>query len=203
MRIAAIETTSRTMILRDTHDGYGLISRLLHWGMAVAIFALFALGWWMVGLDYYSPYYRSAPDLHRSVGLVLLVVLAGRFFWRLLNPKPDDSELKPLERSVSKLVHWGFYPLLLALMVSGYFISTLDGRPIDVFGLLSVPSLVEAKGLEDTAGLVHEWLAYLTIALALLHAAGAMKHHLFDKLNTLTRMWSGPSMRAVRQPERS
>jgi cytochrome b561 len=181
------------MHVRDTSDGYGFVSRVMHWLMALAIFAMFGLGLWMVDLDYYSPYYHSAPDLHKSVGILLLVALAFRFGWRLANVRQNDDELSPLERVASRAVHWGFYPLLLALMVSGYLISTADGRPIDVFGLFSVPSPGENKGLEKTAGNVHEWLAYLVIVLAAVHAAGAIKHHVFDRHRTLSRMWSGPA----------
>ncbi len=180
------------MRMMDTNTGYGLVSRVLHWLMALAIFALFALGYWMVGLDYYHPYYNAAPDLHQSVGILLLIALVFRFVWRIANPKPDDHVLAPFERTASRLVHWGFYPLLLALMVSGYLISTPDGRPIDVFGLFSVPSIIQSKGLEDTAGFVHEILAYVTIAVALVHSAGALKHHIVDKNQVLIRMWSGP-----------
>ena len=179
------------MLMRDTLAGYGLVSRLTHWLMAIAIFAMFGLGLWMVDLDYYSPYYNSAPALHKSVGILLLIALVLRFGWRIANVKPDDGNLGPLERVASRAVHWGFYPLLLALMVSGYLISTADGRPIEVFGWFSVPSPGENKGLEDTAGAAHTYLAYLTIALATVHAVGAFKHHLIDRKNTLTRMWSG------------
>ena len=154
------------MPIKDTADGYGLVSRLFHWLMALAIFGLFGLGWWMVGLDYYSPYYHSAPDLHRSAGILLLIALLARIGWRITNVKPDDEELTPLERKASRLVHIGFYPLLLALMLSGYFISTPDGRAIDVFGLFSVPSIVQQKGLADTAGLVHRVLAYAVMVVA-------------------------------------
>jgi cytochrome b561 len=179
-------------LIRDTSDGYGVVSRLFHWLMAVAIVAMFALGWWMVELTYYSPYYKSAPDLHRSAGIVLLAALAVRFIWRLQNEKPSAAELTPFEQRASHLVHWGFYPLLFALMISGYLISTPDGRPIDVFGLFSVPSLIQQKGLEDTAGWIHWGLAYGVIGLAAVHAAAALKHHIIDKHTTLTRMWSGP-----------
>jgi cytochrome b561 len=180
------------MLVRDTLAGYGLVSRVTHWLMAFAIFAMFGLGLWMVDLDYYSPYYNSAPTLHKSIGIILLVAVVLRFVWRLANVRPDDADLSRFERAASRVVHWGFYPLLLALMVSGYLISTADGRPIDVFGWFSVPSPGENKGLEDSAGAVHAWLAYIIIALAAVHAAGALKHHFVDRKSTLTRMWSGP-----------
>jgi len=180
------------MLIRDTKAGYGLATRLMHWLMAIAIVAMFALGLWMVTLDYYSPYYNLAPDIHRSAGILLLFLLIFRFAWRVVNEKPDDHELSRFEAVASHAVHWGFYPLLLALMVSGYMISTADGQPISVFGWFSVPSLVQGEGQEDAAGLVHEILAYATIALAAVHTIAALKHHFVDRSRILTRMWAGP-----------
>ena len=180
------------MLIGDTKAGYGPVTRLTHWIMALAIPVMFVLGLWMVTLNYYSPYYRAAPDIHRSVGMLLLFLLVLRFAWRLANPKPDDAELSPFESIASRIVHWGFYPLLFALMVSGYLISTADGRPIEVFNWFSVPALVHWKGLEETAGEVHEYLAWATIVLVVLHAAASLKHHFVDRSNILKRMWSGP-----------
>jgi cytochrome b561 len=181
------------MLLRDTATGYGLVTRLLHWLMAAGIIGLFVLGWWMVGLDYYSPYYTSAPHIHKSLGMILLFLLFARFAWRLANPRPDDSELTPLERRMAPLVHWGLYPLMLVLMVSGYLIPTAEGQPIDVFGIISVPALMTGENLEDTAGLIHEYAAYVIMIVVFFHTAAALKHHFHDKTSILKRMWSGPS----------
>jgi len=134
------------MLIRDTSEGYGIVSRLFHWLMAIAIVAMFALGLWMVRLDYYSPYYNSAPDIHRSVGMLLLFALLVRWIWRVANVKPSDSELSPLEQKTSYIVHWGFYVLLFVLMASGYLISTAGGEPINVFGWFQVPSIFQMHG---------------------------------------------------------
>jgi cytochrome b561 len=181
------------MTFRDTSAGYGLPTRIVHWLMAVAIVGMYVLGLWMVDLNYYSPYYRSAPDLHRSVGMLLLGLLIVRFVWRLFNGKPSDEELSSFERYSATIVHWGFYPLLFALMFSGYLMSTADGRPIEVFDWFSVPALIADKGMEKTAGEIHELLADITMALVLLHAAASLKHHFIDRSRVLARMWSGPS----------
>jgi cytochrome b561 len=180
------------MLIRDTKAGYGAVTRLTHWVMALAVFGMFALGLWMTDLTYYSPYYTTAPNIHRSIGILLLILLVFRFGWRLANTRPDDSDLSAFERLAAHVVHWGFYVLLLALMVSGYFISTADGRPIQVFDWFSVPAIVTWKGLEDPAGEVHEILANVTIAVAVLHAAAALKHHFYDRSHVLQRMLSGP-----------
>lgn len=180
------------MLLRDTIDGYGLVTRLLHWISALAILFLFALGVWMVGLDYYSPYYTRAPDLHRSLGIIFGIALLARLLWVLANSRPANPELSRLERSIAGIVQWSFYPLLLAIVVSGYMISTSDGRPIDVFGIFSLPSAVNDRSVTETAGLLHRWIAYGTMALAGLHTAAALKHHFIDRNSVLKRMWSGP-----------
>jgi cytochrome b561 len=90
------------MPVNDTPQGYGLISRLFHWLMALAILAMFGIGLWMMSLDYYSPYYNSGREFHKSVGILLLGALALRFGWRLANVKPDDDELGPVERKAAR-----------------------------------------------------------------------------------------------------
>jgi cytochrome b561 len=180
------------MRIRDTFNGYGLVTWSLHWLMAVAIVGVFALGLWMVGLDYYSPWYTTAPDIHRSLGMLLLFALALRFAWRLLAIKPSSAELKPAERRASQIVHWGFYPLLLALLVSGYLISTADGKAVSVFGWFEVPATLHGPGQEDAAGYIHFLLAWITMILAAVHTLAAIKHHVVDRSRILSRMWSGP-----------
>jgi cytochrome b561 len=179
------------MLLRDTPAGYGLISRALHWLMGIAIVAMFVLGLYMVGLDYYSPYYNSAPDLHRAVGMILFALLLVRMLWRVSNTRPRDDELSRLEWWASRAVHWSFYALLLVLSVSGYLISTADGAPVSVFGI-EIPAITKSPGLETPAGNIHRVVAYAVMALVVVHTLAALKHHFIDKDSVMTRMWSGP-----------
>ena len=75
------------------------------------------------------------------------------------------------------------------IIISGYFISTADGRGIEVFSLFEIPgfgSFIENQ--EDIAGEIHKWLAYTLIGLSLLHGFAALKHHFVDKDDTLNRM---------------
>ena len=67
---------------RNSPTNYGLTSIALHWLVALAVFGLFGLGFWMVGLTYYSSWYRTAPDLHKSIGVMLFMVMVLRVLWR-------------------------------------------------------------------------------------------------------------------------
>ena len=172
---------------RNTPDNYGWTSIALHWLVAVAVFGLFGLGLWMTGLDYYDAWYQRGPALHKSAGVLLFGIMLARLAWRLGNPQPRLSGA-PWEQHAAHLAHGLLYILLYALMVSGYLISTADGRDIDVFGLFSVPATVSGKNQEDVAGLVHEILAWGVIGLTAVHAAAALKHHFINHDTTLTRM---------------
>ena len=81
------------------------------------------------------------------------------------------------------------YGLMLAMVVSGYLISTADGRGVAVFEWFSVPAITDdVDGMESLAGDWHRWLGWTLIILAGLHALAALKHHFLDHDDTLRRM---------------
>lgn len=169
---------------------YGLVSILLHWLVAITVFGLFGLGYWMVGLDYYSAWYKAAPHLHKSIGLLLFAVMLGRMVWRRLSPPPaSPANHGDLTRLASRSGHALLYVGLFALMLSGYLISTADGRGIEVFGWFEVPAtLTIIPDQEDVAGQAHKYLAWSLVIFAGLHALAALKHHFLDRDPTLLRM---------------
>ncbi|PCH94629.1 MAG: cytochrome B [Rhodobacteraceae bacterium] len=176
------------MLYRNTKSGYGLIAQILHWVMALSIFAMFGLGYWIRTLTYTSPYYQSAPNMHQSIGLVLLLLLVIRFGWKMVNINPATDDLSRVEDIGSSAMHWVLYALLFAVMVVGYLIATLDGRAIPFFDLVDIPSLYTDRGLEKLAGLLHWVLAYAIIALAGLHGLAALWHHFIKRDRVLLRM---------------
>ncbi len=175
----------------NSAERYGLVAVLLHWLVALAVAGLFPLGLWMSGLDYYDPWYRQGPDLHKGVGVLLFVVVLIRLGWRLWNPPPGPLENHaPLEKTAAHWMHRLLYLLLFLIMLSGYLISTADGRPLSVFDWFEVPALVSGfEGQEDLAGKVHFLLAVTLTACVTVHAAGALKHHWIDRDRTLLRMF--------------
>jgi len=175
---------------KNTPSSYGFINKLLHWISALIIIGLFILGYWMVGLDYYSEWYQKAPHIHQSVGFLLIVMTAFRLVWkRMETPLTDIETHSALVKKSAKAAHNVLYLLIALLMLSGYLIPTSDGRAIEIFNWFEIPALGKLfEKQEDIAGLVHEYLAYSLIAIAFLHALAAIKHHIIDKDDTLNRM---------------
>ncbi len=181
-------------MLKNTTQRYGLVSIFIHWLTLLTVLGLFGLGLWMTGLDYYHAWYKQAPDLHKSIGFLLLLLTLLRIAWLMLNPKPQPlPNSKRWERITAVSVHGLLYLLLFVVMCSGYLISTADGRSIAVFGGFDIPALPwRFAQQEDIAGKLHEVLAFTLIGVMLLHAAAALKHHFIDRDNTLRRMFSLP-----------
>ncbi len=178
-------------LLKNNNSSYGLITIIIHWLMALTLFSLFGLGLYMVELSYYDSWYKGSIDLHKSVGGLLILVLIFRIIWRLINirPKPANPKASGFEVKVVYLVHLSMYVLMVALMFSGYLISTADGREVDVFNLFSLPAMpFSIDNQEDIAGDVHEILAWTLILLSTIHGLAALKHHFVDRDNTLKRM---------------
>ncbi|WP_020406177.1 cytochrome b [Hahella ganghwensis] len=177
-------------MFRNSSKGYGWLTILIHWVAALAIFGLFGLGVYMVDLSYYDPWYHDAPEIHKSIGMLLIILVMFRLLWRWLNPRPHPVEsLSRLEKSASEWVHRGLYLIILITLVMGYLIPTAEGRGVNVFGLFEVPALYAGgEDMADLAGEIHEWLAWALVIFAAVHGIAALKHHFIDKDKTLVRM---------------
>ena len=177
------------MQIKNQPQTYGWVSIVFHWTVAIGVFATFALGFWMVDLDYYSTWYHDAPAIHKSVGVLLIVAMLVRFVWNQLNTKPKPLANSALQNSLAVTVHLVLYLLVFALGVSGYLISTAESQSIAVFNWFEVPAwFTPFADQADIAGDIHEWLAYGLMGLVALHTLAALKHHVFNKDKTLKRM---------------
>lgn len=175
-------------MLRNTTTSYGFVSIGLHWLMAVAIFGMFALGLWMTTLTYYDRWYHDAPEIHKAIGVLLLLLLIGRLAWRLFNARPELVGAWR-EQVVALSVHRLHYVLMFTVLISGYLIPTAEGVGIDVFGLFTAPATFSFdKQQADWIGRTHWAAAWAMMGLAGLHAGAALKHHFIDNDATLLRM---------------
>lgn len=178
------------MLWKNTSNQFDHLSVLLHWLIALAVYGMFALGLWMVTLGYYDTWYHRAPEIHKSIGIVLLIAMVVRVIWRFVSPPPKPlANYSRLTRVSAVLMHILLYILLFSILISGYLISTADGQPITVFDWFTVPAILIGQGKQaDTAGMIHLYLAWSVVILSLLHTVAALKHHFIDRDVTLKRM---------------
>ncbi len=177
-------------MLRNTKEEYGWVAIVLHWVLALLIIGLFAMGIWMRSLGYYDTWYNRAPDLHKSLGLLTFLLLVLRYLWRMGNEMPQPSvKLSDWEKTSSRMAHTCLYLLTLVVILSGYLISTADDKGVSFFGVFSLPAAFSAiENQEDIAGEIHEIVAWVMMALVLLHTLASLKHHFVDRDVTLVRM---------------
>jgi cytochrome b561 len=172
---------------------YGLGSIIIHWSMALIIIGMYPLGLYIDTLDYYDAAYKTVPQWHKSIGIMLLALLLLRLLWRTVSAHPPPLAQPTLLALATKTAHFLLYILMLVALVSGYMISTADGRAIEVFNWFSIPALPAViEQQEDIAGLIHYWTTTALIVLSGLHALAALKHHFINKDQTLIRMLGMP-----------
>jgi len=162
----------------------------MHWLTAFLVFMLFILGLWMVELNYYDDWYRKAPDLHRGFGIVLFLITLLRFVVHKSFNRPTHlAKASSKEIIIVNFMHVFLYMLLIFVMLSGYLISTADGRSIEFFGWIQIPATIFGyDAQEDIAGDFHFWSSVTLILFIALHAMAALKHHFINKDHTLKRM---------------
>lgn len=180
------------MRIKNTHTHYGLVSIILHWASAVLIAILFPLGLVMVNLGYYDPGYHNYPPIHKSLGIILFIIILMRIIWLRISPPPAPLPQAKILEILSVGVHKLLYLLIALVVISGYLISTADGRSIEVFNWFSIPALIKPfPNQADIAGNAHFYLAWLLVGIIALHALAAIKHQIIDKDRTLKRIFGG------------
>lgn len=191
---------------------YTAVAIVLHWAIAAAILFMIPLGFWMHEEAEHGNVTNglfTAYQLHKSIGLTVLALSLVRLAWRLMNPPPPLPEHMPgWEKFVAKATHWAFYALIIAMPLTGWLYvsagwSIHDQAPLPVptrwFGFFEVPHLFGLNQApldvrEDTAEAAltaHAYLGFAALGLAALHVAAALKHHFFDKDETLAHMVPG------------
>ena len=187
------------MILGNSRERYGAVAMTLHWLLAAAILFMLWLGITMTGLEETDPRTFQLFQIHKSIGLTILVLSVARLLWRLANPVPAPPANSPRwERAAARAVHVLFYVLIIAVPLLGW--ATVSSAPLAVptvwFGLFEWPHIsfladlprVEKRVIEEPLAVTHSVLAFSMLVLAGLHAAAALKHHFRDRDDVLKRM---------------
>ena len=177
---------------------------LLHWVTALLVFAQIALAILhdQVG-D--AEIRRGVLTAHRSLGVVIWLLVLGRLAWRLLGMRLPafPASMPRWHQWGARLSESGLYGLLLAQPLTGMAATVLRGRPFDLFGL-QVPSLMAPhKVWFETIQGLHTLGAYALASLVLVHAGAAILHRIIandgvlDSMLPLPREGRGKSIEAI------
>ncbi len=178
--------------------GYSRVAIVLHWLIAALLVFEVALGLNMEdakGADKFAVF-----QLHKSVGITMLLLVLLRIVWRFYR-RPPPLNASGWERALAHIVHGAFYLILLALPVSGWIIVSASkiAVPTLLYGTIPWPHLPGFAAMAATTkatwyaggAFVHTNLVNVIYLLFALHIAGALKHHFIDRDGELARMVPG------------
>ncbi|HLO61455.1 MAG TPA: cytochrome b/b6 domain-containing protein [Azonexus sp.] len=164
---------------------YSAPAMLLHWVQAAIVIWLLWLGWTMTDLPKGAE--RSAAyGLHKSLGLLTLLLLAVRLLWRAGRPSPAPLSTGK-EAKLATAVHHLLYVFLLFAPLAGFLASSFTPYPVKFFGLQTPHLGWPDEGLNATFKLLHVVFVWGGAGLIGLHVAGAIKHAILRD-GTLSRM---------------
>jgi cytochrome b561 len=169
-------------------------SVMLHWIVALVMISLSVVGLLMVEKEIWFLY-----PIHKSIGILIFVLILMRVVWRVRKgwPKPIRQYAR-YEQVLAKFVHWVLIVGTVLMPVSGMLMSGVGGHGIAIFGWKLMAehhsftkpdqALPYSEFWAEVGESGHEIIAYILIAAIVLHIAGALKHHIIDRDATLRRM---------------
>jgi len=175
--------------MAEPRNRYSTVSLTLHWLTAALVVTQVLLISAHEATD--GPLSREFVNIHKSVGLTILVLTLARLAWRVANPAiPLPDRVPGWQKLLARATNVLFYVFLLAMPLVGWAASSASGRDILYFGLFEWPLLPVGGGRDTARDLMdlHETAAKGLYVLIFLHVAGALKHHFIDRDNVLHRM---------------
>lgn len=187
------------MPARSTALRYGTVAMGFHWLIAALVVANICLGLYFSDLPRSDPNLFSLVQIHKSIGLTVLVLSVARVLWRLVNPIPPlPADMNPALKFLARATHFLLYFLIIAIPLSGWLMVSASrlGLPTSYFFLFDWPNLPFFAGLAPEAkhaaqhqwGTVHVMLAWSAIVLVPIHVAGALYHQFIRRDGVLGRM---------------
>lgn len=179
---------------------YTAVAIALHWIIAALIVMQVVLAGRM---EARTPEAFAVFQLHKSIGITILLLSLARLAWRLTHrPPPEPASLAPWERRLSAVAHWGFYAVMILMPLSGWIMVSTSrfAFPTLLFGSLPWPHLPGLPDLapaakavwNETAKDAHHLIIKGAYVLFGLHVAGALKHQWLDRSSpVLARMAPG------------
>lgn len=172
---------------RNTNDRYGAVAQTLHWAIFALIVLQFAGGLLVDAFPRGSPVRNFVVDLHESLGLATLALVAVRLAWRLANRVPP-VEGPSWQQRAARAAHAALYALMFAVPAAGVVVASARGHDLALFGVALPRLLARDRALARAAADVHETLAWALAALIAVHVAAAVWHHVVARDATLARM---------------
>lgn len=170
-------------------EKFSVPSQLFHWVVAALVVFQIPLAYYMIALPV-SPDKLGAYALHKSIGMTIFTLTAGRLAWRWIRTPPALPDTMPrLEQRLAHLNHGLLYFITFAMPVTGWLNSSAANFPVSVFRVFTLPNLVQPDPLlHERLELVHRGLAYTLFTMLGIHILAALHHHFARGDNVLISM---------------
>lgn len=122
---------------------------------------------------------------HASYGLVFLLLMSLRLFWRCTNHNPVHSyNIKNWQKFAAHFLHWSIYVIVITQSLAGILNLVFAGSAIPFFDLFELPLPIDKHdGLRELFNSAHYVLSIVIYPLFAIHISAAIYHQLFGVLD--------------------
>jgi cytochrome b561 len=127
---------------------------------------------------------------HKSIGLIILLIVLLRFTWRKTTRLPNWAET--LTKMEQTLVHWYervLYAAMFVMPISGYLYVMAGGYGVHFLSRVHLPNPIP---LSETVATAARWThiatGWLILAALAIHVGLVLKHQLIQRDGLLRRM---------------
>lgn len=178
------------MQFKDTSNSYGWISILFHWLTASCVLALWFIADSASILETRQQQLEQI-SLHISIAVSAYLFLWLRIGWRLKQGHPKIANQGPIDHLLAKLAHYLLLLAMALLLLTGPVMIWSGGGEIMVFDWFAVPGpFGPIPVLHDLSERVHHVSGLTIILVTLVHAAGALKHLMFNDDDVFLRIFT-------------
>jgi len=131
-------------------------------------------------------------NLHKSVGLLLALLILLRLLWRLRHQPPPWPAFVPVwQKRAARLGHRALYACMLLMPLTGYLGSNFSKHGVKFFGLALKPWGPDLPGVYAVFNLLHQATGWVFTLLIAGHVLMALKHH---RLLARISLWPRPGV---------
>ena len=172
---------------------YTRVAIALHWQIGLAVLGQIAFGFLLDDLAPRGTPARAATiNLHKSIGIVLFVLIAARLLWRLRHAPPAwPASMPAWQHGAARWGHRALYAGMVLAPLAGYTASNFSKHGVRFFGIHLAPWGPDLPRVYDALHGLHVATTWLLTALIVGHVAVSLKHALIDRDGVFSRMWPG------------
>jgi cytochrome b561 len=175
------------IMIKNTNASYGSIAKFLHWLIFILLAGMLIYGYFLD--DFPKDVQPITYNIHKLIGLTILILMLLRLGWRYFNPRPElVNDVPHWQRKVERLVHQLMYLFVVVMPIVGWVGSAAAGHSPHLGSFTFNLPIEKNETIADVAFWLHNKTALIIIGLVCIHSVAALYHQFIKRDDIINKM---------------